>query len=118
MRITPRLMVVTWSLVALSGAALSADLNPAGEGRRLWLKLNCSGCHGDRAAGGMGPNVQHAEGGDVHDVVQEGGDKGMPPYRSSNLSATDITNLSAYLRSIGTAGEPKFRDWWVAIPPK
>ena len=65
----------------------------------------------------MGPNVAHAEAGDVSDAVLQGEGGGMRSYRSY-VSATDVTNLALYLRSIGTVGEPKFRDWWVAVPKK
>ena len=110
-------------LVALSvlwvGAAASvagaATLNSVGEGRRVFLKLNCYGCHGDNASGGMGPNIQHAESGDLSEAVKEGEDAGMPSF-SKYVTATDITNLHNYLNSIGTASEPKWVDWWNAYP--
>jgi mono/diheme cytochrome c family protein len=95
----------------------SAALNPAGEGRRAFLQCNCSGCHGARAGGGMGPNIQHAELGDLSDVVREGGEGGMPSYRLI-VNSTDVANIAAYLRSIGTNSEPMFNDWWVPVPPK
>jgi mono/diheme cytochrome c family protein len=95
----------------------AATLGAAGEGRRLYLKLNCYSCHGDGAKGGMGPNIVRAEFGDVSEVLRQGEDGGMPSYRSY-VSSTDIGNLAAYLRSIGTVGEPKFKDWWLPIPPK
>ena len=103
--------------VAPSAAVPMASLNQAGEGRRLYLKLNCYSCHGMAGAGGMGPNIVHAERGDVSEAVLQGKDEGMPSYRAY-VTSTDVTNLALYLRSIGTADEPKFRDWWVAIPPK
>lgn len=98
-------------------AATAAPLSAAGEGRRAWLKYNCSGCHGDRAGGAMGPNVVGKDRGDVSEAVREGEDEGMPSY-GNRLTATEIQNISIYLRSIGTANEPKFYDWWIAVPPK
>jgi cytochrome c551 len=97
-------------------ATAAAFLSPAGEGRRAWLKYNCYGCHGMRAAGGMGPNIVH-EGGEVGEAVREGEDEGMPSY-GKLVSSTEITNLKAYLKSIGTANEPTFNDWWLPVPPK
>lgn len=41
----------------------------------------------------------------------------MRSYRGL-VSSNDVTNLAAYLRSIGSSSEPKFKDWWVAVPPK
>lgn len=95
----------------------SATLSSAGEGRRLYLKLNCYSCHGDRGAGGMGPKVAHAEYGDVSEKVLQGAGEGMVSYRAY-VNTQDVKNIAAYLASIGKPEEPKFRDWWVAIPPK
>ncbi len=95
----------------------TTTLSPAGEGRRAFLKYNCSGCHGDRAGGGMGPNIQHAEGDDVSEAVREGEEEGMPSYRRI-LTSTEISNIAIYLRSIGTTSEPVFYDWWLPVPPK
>ena len=97
--------------------AIAATLPPAGEGRRLFLALNCYGCHGMFAAGGMGPNIVHAESGDLSEAVLEGGDAGMPSFRAY-LTSADIANLAAYLQSIGGPNEPRFMDWWVAVPTK
>ena len=117
MRKGSRQFVAMACLLALAGMAQAQSLGGAGEGRRLWLKLNCSGCHGDRAGGGMGPNVAHADAGDVSEAVLQGEGGGMRSYRAY-VTSTDLTNLTLYLRSIGTVSEPKFRDWWVPIPPK
>jgi len=117
MRKGSRQFVAMACLLALAGLAQAQSLGGAGEGRRLWLKLNCSGCHGDRAAGGMGPNVAHAEAGDLSEAVLQGEEGGMRSYRTY-VTKTDLTNLALYLRSIGTVSEPKFRDWWVAVPTK
>ena len=134
MRISPRLIASTLcaalvctgvvraaapkpSTSTASAQATAAPLSPAGEGRRAYLKYNCYGCHGPRAAGGMGPNIQHAEAGDLSEAVLEGEDGGMPSFRRI-VTATDIANLGAYLRSIGTTSEPTFNDWWLPVPPK
>lgn len=98
-------------------ATPSATLAPEGEGRRLYLKLNCYGCHGIAAAGGMGPNIVRAEYGDVSEVLLQGEDEGMRNFRAY-VNTVDINNIAAYLRSIGTPSEPKWRDWWVAVPTK
>lgn len=90
-------------------------LSAAGEGRRVYLKLNCAGCHGDRAAGGMGPNIQQAEQGDINETVSGGGDNGMPAF-GPYLNPPDLANLGAYLRSINTTSEPKFQRWWEPQP--
>ncbi|MGC4076355.1 MAG: cytochrome c [Rubrivivax sp.] len=95
----------------------TATLPPEGEGRRLYLKLNCYGCHGMAAGGGMGPKIVHAEYNDVAEVLKQGEDGGMRSYKSY-VTTVDINNIAAYLRSIGTPSEPKWRDWWVPVPTK
>lgn len=101
----------------LRGAATTGTLGPVGEGRRAWLKFNCYGCHGNNAAGGMGPNVQHAEAGDVAQVVLRGDgvEAGMRSF-AGIATATDANNIAAYLRTIGTPAEPTWLDWWNATP--
>ena len=100
---------------ASAPAPAAATLPPAGEGRRIFLKLNCYGCHGSGATGGMGPNIVHAEAGDVSEVVMQGSENGMPSYRAY-VAGKDVSNLTAYLASIGTKNEPKFTHWWEPFP--
>jgi len=116
----------THAVVAKTAAAAGATpaaatgagtLGPAGEGRRLYLKLNCYSCHGMAAGGGMGPKIVRAGYGDVSEALLQGESEGMRSYRSY-VTSTDISNIAAYLGSIGTVNEPKFRDWWVAVPTK
>ena len=92
------------------------DLGPAGDGRRVYLELNCYLCHGDSAAGQFGPNIQHAEQGDINEAVKQGvPEAGMPTF-GKYVTATDLTNIKAYLASIGTSKEPKWFDWWLPHP--
>jgi cytochrome c551 len=111
------LVVVVLSARIQVLAQTAPKLTPAGEGRRVYLRYNCYGCHGMRAGGGMGPNIVRAESGDLREAVMEGEDGGMPSFRAL-LTSTDISNLSAYLSSIGTPNEPRFDDWWVPVPTK
>ena len=108
---------VIWAMLALtlSTAAGAATLNAAGEGRRDFLKWNCYGCHGLGAAGGMGPDIRQAEGGDIAEAVMQGEDGGMPSF-AKYATSTDVKNITAYLNSIGTASEPKWVDWWNPVP--
>jgi cytochrome c551 len=96
-------------------ATMASALTPAGEGRRIFLRENCYGCHGGRAGGGMGPNLRGGAD-DVRDAVEEGLQGGMP--RFPNLSRQDIDNLEAYFRSIRTPAEPTFTQWWEAVPTR
>lgn len=129
MRFLPGLIGSTFCLTLLLGSAYAAGpsqylgaspattytLTPAGEGRRNFLKMNCYGCHGMNGAGGMAINIQHAESGDLSEAINSGEDQGMPSFKKY-FTATDITNMSAYLASIGTKNEPTFTHWWEAYP--
>src|SRR5690349_17525183 len=53
-------------------APLTGPLNRIGEGRRLFLKMNCYGCHGIGATGGMGPNIVGRDVDTVRDAVTFG----------------------------------------------
>lgn len=116
MRLMQALMGSVLTMAALAQAAGAADLGPVGEGRRAWLKLNCYGCHGNNAAGGMGPNIQHAEAGDVGEAMwgdaMEGGMRSFSGYATTK----DANNIAAYLATIGGAKEPKWLDWWKPVP--
>lgn len=106
-------------VIANVSAPFRADaqtLDAAGEGRRLYLKLNCAGCHGNAGGGGMGPPVAR-EAEEVRAAVLNGEGKGMRSY-AGYVNDTDIANLAAYLRSIGTPSEPKFTHWWEPVPSK
>lgn len=116
MHFTRTLIAVAVAGATLAPAVAHAQLNAAGEGRRAWLRLNCYGCHGDNAVGGMGPNIQHSEFGDVREAMagdaREGGMRSFTGIAKSN----DAANIAAYLATIGTKQEPKWLDWWNAKP--
>jgi len=102
-----------------AGAALlltatsASALTPAGEGRRVFLRENCYGCHGGRAGGGMGPNLRGGAD-DVEEAVLEGFPYGMPAFPT--LTDRDIQNLEAYFDSLRTPAEPTFTHWWEPVP--
>jgi mono/diheme cytochrome c family protein len=97
--------------------AIRGHLDSIGEGRRAFLEFNCAGCHGNSAGGGMGPNIVGAEQGDVQESVLQGDAKegGMPSFKGC-ATTTDVKNIAAYLRAIGTQNEPTWLDWWNLIP--
>jgi cytochrome c551 len=95
-------------------AALAPNVAGAGvvEGRKAWLKLNCYGCHGDNGAGGMGPNVQRKEVGDVKEAMNGDAREGGMRSFVGIAGASDAADIAAYLATIGKANEPKWHDWW------
>ncbi|MGO9673156.1 MAG: c-type cytochrome [Methylocella sp.] len=110
------LQLVITAAVAAATLAPAAGFAQVVEGRRAWLKFNCYGCHGNNGAGGMGPNIQHAESGDVSQAMTGDATEGGMRSFSGIATAQDATNIAAYLATIGAASEPKWLDWWNPIP--
>jgi len=80
-------------------------------GRRLFVQFNCSGCHGGRAGGGMGPSLRDQDwlyGSDADHIfasIASGRAHGMPAW-GVKLSDQQIWELTAYVMSLRTADEP------------
>jgi cytochrome c oxidase cbb3-type subunit 3 len=97
-----------------SAAAISADAaNPessdpsaVAEGHKLFISMNCAGCHGYDAKGGMGPNLTDTYwryGGtpaQIYQSISSGRPQGMPSW-GKKLPARSIWQLTAYLQSLG-----------------
>lgn len=83
----------------------------AAEGRQLFVQYNCSGCHGGRAGGGMGPSLrtgQFTYGGtdtDLFATIFEGRPAGMPTW-GDKLSSDQIWKIITYIRTLDTPEEP------------
>jgi cytochrome c oxidase cbb3-type subunit III len=76
------------------------------EGQRLFTKMNCAGCHGYGATGGMGPNLTDnywRYGGtpvQIFKSIYEGRPQGMPAWNPA-LPPDEIWKLVAYIQSLG-----------------
>ena len=122
MRALLGLAVASAAFVTLvsSGAALAGDDegNPV-IGRAIFVRDNCSGCHGNDAGGGMGPNLRESgpNDDDVRDAVLNGRRTGMPSYRGL-LGERDIQHLIAYLDTLENDDEPVGTHWWEVIPSR
>lgn len=120
MRLLSPLAPAILAVITFIPTVSHAQLNAVGEGRRAWLQYNCYGCHGNNGAGGMGPNVQHTERGDVSQAMSgDATEGGMRSFRNVVPAAkfgTTAANIAAYLASIGTKNEPTWLDWWNAKP--
>ncbi len=75
------------------------------QGKSIWFKMSCYGCHGTMGGGGMGPNLTDAEwkyGGDdtsVFTTIKWGRSGGMPAW-GTKLSDDDILHVMTYVRSL------------------
>ncbi len=87
---------------------LRGDAGAIAEGHRLFIAMNCAGCHGYDAKGNMGPNLTDAYwryGGtpaDIYNSIYAGRPQGMPAWGRA-LPAQDIWKIVAYLQSLGGA---------------
>lgn len=117
MRVLFPIIAITLSAALLSPAiAFAQEIETIVEGRKAWLRLNCYGCHGDNGGGGMGANIIVRGQRAINIQLAMGGAlvaSGMPSYLGvPNVRQSDYNDLAAYMRSIGTADEPKWHDWW------
>jgi cytochrome c oxidase cbb3-type subunit 3 len=76
-----------------------------GEGRHLFIAMNCNGCHG-QGGGGEGPSLidnryrYGSEPANLFASVIEGRPNGMPSYRGK-LTEQQTWQLVSYLRALG-----------------
>jgi cytochrome c oxidase cbb3-type subunit III len=90
----------------------AADRTAQAEGRRLFVRFNCSGCHGGHAGGGMGPSLRDVDwiygsrDVDVFGSISEGRANGMPSWHT-RLTADQMWKLVAYIRALRTRNEPQ-----------
>jgi cytochrome c oxidase cbb3-type subunit 3 len=81
------------------------------EGKDLFIKLNCAGCHAYGATGSMGPDLTDKSwryGGapaNIYKSIYEGRPKGMPAW-SRALPPSEIWKLVAYIQSLGGVVPP------------
>jgi len=87
---------------------LAGNAGAIEEGHRLFIAMNCAGCHGYDAKGNMGPDLTDAYwryGGTpaaIFNSIYEGRPQGMPAWGRA-LPAHDIWEIVAYLQTLGGA---------------
>jgi cytochrome c(L) len=85
------------------------------EGKELYKKMNCYGCHGMQGGGGMGPSLIDAtwkvgDGSDLNLLDQIRNGKGqMPPYKTM-VNDDQAWKLIAFIRSL-YKGDPTKIKW-------
>lgn len=81
------------------------------QGRQLFVRFNCSGCHGGRAGGGMGPSLRDVDwiygksAEDIFDSIASGRANGMPAW-GRRVPPQEIWKLVSYVQSLRTDKEP------------
>ncbi|MEO9227847.1 MAG: c-type cytochrome [Devosia sp.] len=90
---------------------LRDDPSAVQEGKKLFSSMNCAGCHGYKATGGMGPDLTDKAwryGGtpiEIYKSIYEGRSKGMPAWGNA-LPTNPIWQLVAYIQSLGGSFAP------------
>jgi cytochrome c oxidase cbb3-type subunit III len=85
---------------------LASDPTAIAEGKKLFVSMNCAGCHGYDAKGGMGPNLTDTYwryGGTperVYETILNGRPQGMPAWGIA-MPPQHIWQLVAYIQSLG-----------------
>lgn len=84
------------------------DAGATEEGRVLFERMNCAGCHGYALGGGMGPNLADTYwryGGapaQIYNSIFQGRPRGMPAWGAA-LSSSEIWKITAYIQAHGGA---------------
>lgn len=91
---------------------LAGNAAARASGRELFVRYNCSGCHGGHAGGGMGPSLRdedwiygHAEP-QIFDSIAQGRANGMPAW-GTLLPPNQIWELVTYIEALRTPDEPQ-----------
>ena len=88
------------------------DRTAMAEGRQLFVRFNCSGCHGGRAGGGMGPSLRDVDwlygnrDAQLFSSIAEGRAHGMPSWQP-RMTPDQIWKLVAYIKALRTSNEPQ-----------
>ena len=83
----------------------------ATEGRQLFVQYNCSGCHGGRGGGGMGPSLRDnlwiygSRDAQLLGDITEGRSAGMPAW-GGRIPQDQMWKIITYIRTLGTPQEP------------
>ena len=97
---------------AQPGNPYEGDAQAQHAGRQLFVRFNCSGCHGGRAGGGMGPSLRDpdwrygSKPADIFDSIAQGRGQGMPAW-GTRIPEQQIWQLVSYIQSINTPAEPE-----------
>jgi cytochrome c oxidase cbb3-type subunit 3 len=113
----PPPMIVNVGPIPGPGESRPSKTNPyrddkvaMGQGRQLFNRMNCAGCHGDHGGGGMGPSLRDVDwmygDGDAQmfSSIAEGRRHGMPSW-GVKLNDDDIWKIVAYIKSFRTRNE-------------
>lgn len=88
----------------------SGNRQAAGQGKQLFNRMNCAGCHGDHGGGGMGPSLRDVDWiygnteAQVFSSIAEGRGHGMPSW-GTKINEDDVWKLVSYIKTLRTRDE-------------
>jgi mono/diheme cytochrome c family protein len=91
----------------------NGDPRVAVQGRELFIRYNCYGCHGGLGGGAMGPSLRDDlwkfGGSDtaIHLSIVQGRPAGMPKW-GGVIPDSNVNKLVVYIRSLRSSAEPTF----------
>lgn len=94
------------TLASTASNPYDGNVEAVAQGKVLFIKMNCAGCHGYTAKGGMGPDLTDTYwryGGTpaaIYKSIYGGRPQGMPAWGSA-LQPRDLWMLVAYVQSLG-----------------
>ncbi len=100
----------------------AGDPEAVKEGRRLYLALGCSGCHGVMGGGGMGKPILDdtwifgSDDETLYKLFKGGFPQQTMPRTWASIPDEQVWKLLAYVRSL-YKGDPALVDWGLTAPP-
>lgn len=99
--------------LALLFAAAPASAQEIAPGARLWQEMECAGCHGDAALGGMGPTLAHTDLPYERVLLQvRTGEGRMPSFSEDELTDEEVGAIHAWLQGLEPPTLADKQTWW------
>ena len=92
------------------------DSSLVNTGGRVFVSMNCDGCHGDGASGWVGPSLidgrwRHGgSDGEIYQSIYYGRPRGMPAY-GGLMSPAMIWNVITWIRAQPVPGDVPTESW-------
>jgi mono/diheme cytochrome c family protein len=80
---------------------VAQSIAPTERGAKVWAEQNCNLCHGDQAAGRIGPKLARTSlSAEATAQVVRAGRGSMPPYKTDKLTEADLAAVYAWLQTL------------------
>jgi mono/diheme cytochrome c family protein len=98
---TPVVVPSATPKVAEPQAKPAASSTSDDRGAKVWVEQNCNLCHGDQAAGRIGPKLAATSvSAETVAKVVRSGQGSMPAYKTDQLGDADLAALYAWLQAL------------------